>query len=189
MDNNKLKRYGKLYNDYINNLFISNSKYRGFDATIKWCFFDGDIWISATADRKEELIRININWFLDCINNNREYDVEYFLLHETRHVFQHIVIREYHSEIDLGVNEDIIKQWIKENNNYRKAIDKDDNENMDYFKQDIELDAYAYSFATMSYKYKRKYDALLYVPPIYKNELKQEFDNIVSSWKNFYGDL
>lgn len=60
---------------------------------------------------------------------------------------------------------------------YITALDSNGGENEGYFTQDMEMDAYAYAFAVMKYKYGEiKY---LYVPDAYKNG---EFNNIVGEW-------
>ena len=49
---------------------------------------------------------------------------------------------------------------------------------MEYFAQDMEMDAFAYSYAVMMYKYGEvKY---LYVPKAYHNN---KFDRIVNEWQ------
>ena len=49
---------------------------------------------------------------------------------------------------------------------------------MEYFAQDMEMDAFAYAYAVMKYKYGGvKY---LYVPKAYHNN---EFDRIVNEWQ------
>ena len=72
-------------------------------------------------------------------------------------------------------------------NGYIQSLDENGNENIEYFKQDCELDAYAFSYALMHYKYEGKYDALLYLPDIYHNQMKDEFkrafEEFVDSFK------
>lgn len=75
------------------------------------------------------------------------------------------------------------KKWAEEEKSYITALDSDGDENEGYFTQDIEMDAYAYAFAVMKYKYGEiKY---LYVPDIYKNG---GFNNIVGEWIEFLRD-
>ena len=54
--------------------------------------------------------------------------IEYFLVHETKHIYQHIQIVKYkEGKNDVG-NQYIVKR-IKENENYEQSVDKDGNEN------------------------------------------------------------
>lgn len=70
------------------------------------------------------------------------------------------------------------KKWSEEEDNYVTALNKEGKENTDYFLQDMEMDAFAYAYAVMKYKYGAvKY---LYLPEIYHND---EFDKIVNEWQ------
>lgn len=82
-----------------------------------------------------------------------------------------------------------IKKWIKEGKNYIKSIDKNGKLNIDYFKQNSELDAYAFSYAVMKYKYNSRYDSELYVPPIYKEEMKEGFEMMVKDFLNYFAGI
>lgn len=188
MDRRELNQLGNLYRNYIQKIFLDNSKYQNINESIRWCFICCDISISATTNHTTNVININYNWFIDCLIHNKGYEIEYFLIHETRHVFQHIVIKEYREHKDTGVSEDIVKRWIEEGKHYITSIDMDGKVNIDYFKQDVELDAFAFAYALMSYKYKAKYDDLLYVNDLYKNELKITFDVFVNNFKEVFGE-
>ena len=77
-----------------------------------------------------------------------------------------------------GNNAELAKKWSEEENNYVTALNKEGKENMGYFMQDMEMDAFAYAYAVMIYKYGEvKY---LYVPKVYQNN---EFDRIVNEWQ------
>lgn len=61
---------------------------------------------------------------------------------------------------------------------YVTALNKEGKENTGYFLQDMEMDAFAYAYAVMTYKYGEvKY---LYVPKAYRNN---EFNKIVNEWQ------
>ena len=65
---------------------------------------------------------------------------------------------------------------------YIKSLDDNGNENIEYFKQDCEMDAYAFSYAAMHHKYRGTYDSFLYIPKIYSIELKEEFNSAVDDF-------
>ena len=170
------------YSPLIKWLFESNQIYTNIDETIRWCLvWDDNTAITAAVNRKTIVISVNLAFVNEAYNSNRIYDIEHFLLHEMRHVYQHIQIKKYENK-DNTVGDKYIKRWIKEGSSYISSVDKEGKENIDYFKQDCELDAYAFSFAIMHIKYHGMYDSLLYMPEIYKNELKAEFD---SAFKDF----
>jgi hypothetical protein len=79
-----------------------------------------------------------------------------------------------------------IERWIEEGEHYIRALDENGNENEAYFKQDCELDAYSFSYALMHYKYKGRFDSLLYLPDIYRGELKKEFDDVFNAVLEFF---
>lgn len=190
MDGSTLNKLSHKYKDYINHFFIENAKYRNFNETIHWCFcYNEDLSISATTNRKINLILINYKWFIYCYSNKKDYEIEYFLIHETRHIFQHLIIKDFNNSVETEIPEEIIKKWIMEGENYIRVKDDNGEVNNNYFRQDVELDAFAYSFALMSFKYKGKYDSLLYVDDIYKNELKDVFDGLVGEWKSYFASL
>lgn len=137
--------------------------------------------------RKEDVVRINLASVDYSYNNGFEYDVEYFIIHEIRHKFQMDIIKEYNSGIDTCVPIDIIKKWIYENNNYVTALDVDGNENPKYFEQDSEMDAYAFSYALMKYKYEDKIVSKLYLPEVYKNN--EEFLNVVEEFLTRFKEI
>lgn len=176
----------KKYASSIKELIDSNVVFTNIDTTIKYTFsWNDNITITASVDRKTNVMSINIAFVDRAYKDNRVFEIEYFLLHEMRHIYQHIQIAKYYRG-EHSVDSLYIKRWIKEGKNYIKSIDKNGKLNIDYFKQDSELDAYAFSYAAMKYKYNSKYDSELYVPPIYKEELKEEFEMIVNDFMNFF---
>ena len=76
---------------------------------------------------------------------------------------------------------ELAREWSEEENNYAMALDKDGNENAEYFAQDMEMDAFAYSYAVMKYKYGEV--EYLYIPKAYINV---EFDKIVAEWQETF---
>ena len=174
----------KRYSPLIKWLIESNQIYTNIDIGIKWKFgWDDNLAITATVDRETNIMSVNVLFVDSTYKDNNIFEIEYFLLHEMRHIYQHIQIDRY-KENEHTINPKFIVKWIEEEKNYIKSLDKDGNENIDYFKQDCELDAYAFSYAVMSYKYQGMYNSKLYVPNIYINELKDEFDAAVKGFLN-----
>lgn len=180
MDETIFNKLSEQYSQLISKLINANSIYTNIDETIKWTFaWDENPAITGAVSREINVMSINVVFVDKAYKDNRIFDIEYFLLHELRHIYQHIQIEKY-SVNKNTIDPVFILRWIEEGKNYIKALDENGNENPNYFKQDCEFDAYAFSYAVMSYKYSRKFNSLLFIPNIYKNELKAEFDAAVN---------
>lgn len=146
---------------------------------IRWDIGDNnDVRIFACYRRKEDLILVNYSAIEYAIANNTVLDIEYFLMHEIRHMFQQEEIDDYENGRPIVIEEDIVKLWIKENDNYHTADTDKDGALRDYFSQDSEIDAYAYSYAIMEYKYGLERIKYLYTPEFNRDrflELKNEW--------------
>lgn len=180
------KQLSAKYSPLVKWLFESNQIYTNIDKTIRWCLvWDDNTAITAAVNRETNVISINLAFINEAYNSNRIYDIEHFLLHEMRHVYQHIQIKKYKNK-ENTIGDEYIERWIKEGSSYISSVDKEGKENIDYFKQDCELDAYAFSFAIMHIKYHGMYDSLLYMPEIYKTELKEEFNSVFKDFLEEY---
>lgn len=175
MDKETFEALSRRYSPLIKWIIESNQIYTNIDRPIRWGLrWKADVAIAAETNRKTNLLSVNLAFVKESYENGRIYEIEYFLLHEMRHVFQHVQI-EYSENGKAMVDEGLIKQWKMKGENYIKALDENGNEVPDYFKQDCELDAYAFSFAVMHLKYGGEYDPFLYVPKIYQHELEKAF--------------
>lgn len=90
-------------------------------------------------------------------------ELKYFLMHEIRHYFQKEVIDDFKKTGSCVLSPTIVKKWISEKVHYQTAKNFDGPVNTTYFEQDCEMDAYAYSFAIMKFKYGSKAN-VLYLP-------------------------
>lgn len=173
----------KKYSPLVKNLIESNYEYIGISEPIKFGFvWDDTISITGATNRETNLISVNLAYVDEACSTNKPYDVEHFLIHEMRHVFQHIQIRDYKEGKETVVDPKLIELWVKETENYITSVNKEGEVNVGYFKQATEMDAYAFSFAVMHHKYQGKYDHQLYTPPIYEGELKERYDSIVDGF-------
>lgn len=177
MTESELDKYRQFFSPMIKELLKDNSKFYRFNEPIKYSFFyNEDARIFATCDRNKNTVNVNINSLIIAYEEKDFLTIEYYLLHEVRHIFQHLIISDYLNNIEICIEKGIVKKWIKEENNYIKSCDDDGNENEEYFKQDIEMDAYAFAYAVIKYKY-NKVDTL-YVPKIYGDD----FRVLVNDW-------
>lgn len=167
------------YSPVISNIINSNVRFYRTNQTIQWGFdYDERVAIFACCDKKTNIVTVNIAAVDFSFQQNEPLHIEYFLLHEIRHIYQHLEIEDYRNDPTKCNNAELAKKWSEEEDNYVTALNKEGKENTDYFLQDMEMDAFAYAYAVMKYKYGEvKY---LYLPEVYHND---EFDKIVNEWQ------
>lgn len=183
MNKEEFNHLSELYSPLITKIINNNTRFYGFKEKIIWCFvYREEISIMAETNRETNIISFNVNAVNYAFLSGHRMDVEYYALHEIRHVFQHIVIKDYKEGKDVPISKEIVEKWIEENNNYVPSLDENGNENKEYFLQDIEMDAFAFSYAVMKYKYKNT--DFLYVPPIYG----KMFEEMVDEWLNCFSE-
>ena len=185
MDRDEIVLLSKAYGPIIDKIIKDNLAYYGFFETIKYCFdWIEDMSIMAKCNRKTNIITINLKSFMDSYFKHDLLTIEYYLLHEIRHIFQHLIMLDYNNHIEIPISEEIVKKWIRESENYSESVDEEGNVNPNYFKQDSEIDAYAFSLAVMRYKYKNDKIKHLYVPELIEND--KEFIGIIEDWINYF---
>ena len=184
MKKNELQLLSTSYAPIIKNIIEKDVKFFMFKQTIQWAFNYCEESSVIAAVGKDNIIEINLFSVMHHYFDRDLYTVEYFLLHEIRHIFQHLIIDDYQNGREVPFSKELVEQWIFEDNpkNYIKALDKDGNENEGYFKQDIEIDAYAFSLAVMKYKYDEKLIQHLYVP----HQFGDAFWSIVNDWIRYF---
>jgi hypothetical protein len=173
------------YAGMVNTIIDSNQQFYRSSKKIRWAFKnDSDISNFACYRKKEDIILINYLAAENAIANNHPLDIEYFILHEIRHVFQQEEIEDYKNKQPIVVNEKIIKKWITEDSNYHSATPNDEEGLEEYFNQDEEIDAYAYSYAIMEYKYGKERTSYLYMPEYNKKEFIRIKNEWIKAFKN-----
>lgn len=184
MNENELKILSKSYAPIIKSLIEKDAKFFMFKETIKWGFNYGEESEVIAAVGNDNIVHINLFSVMNYYLSGDLYTIEYFLLHEIRHIFQHLIIEDYRNGKEVSFDSELVEQWIFEDNkeNYIKALDENGHENDGYFKQDIEIDAYAFSLSVMKYKYDEKLIRHLYVP----HQFGDTFWNIVNDWIRYF---
>lgn len=177
MDYNLFNKLQSHYAPVINNIIASNVKFYRFKKTIRWQFcYDERVAIVGSYNNKCDILSINLCSVAFSFERNEPLQIEYYLLHEIRHAFQYSEISDFKEGKETCVDSEIIKKWISEQENYSGALNADGSENPDYFKQDMEFDAFAFAFAVMKYKYGK-------IPYLYKpKKYGDEFDKTVENW-------
>lgn len=153
MQYNEFEEKCNKYKEMIEEIIKDDQRFYRFEKKIKWSFsYDENIEVYATCGTNNG-ISINVAAVDDSLENKTEKDVEYFLLHEIRHLFQNSEIDDYLNGRDYITGKEVITKWIKEKEKYVKAVDCKGKLNKNYFYQDCEIDAFAFSYAVMKYKY------------------------------------
>ncbi len=177
MDKELFKALSLRYTPLISNIINNNVKFFRFRETIKWRFgFDECVAIFACCDSKTKILTINIGAVDYALRINEPLHIEYFILHEIRHIYQYMEIDDHMNNSSACINPELAKKWANEVERYTSAIDKDGNENPEYYKQDLEFDAFAFAFAVIKHKYGD-------IPYIQKpTKYGEEFDRTVGGW-------
>lgn len=166
----------RIYSPIISKIIKDNVGFYRTSQTIQWKFgYDERVAIFAWCDKITNIVTVNIAAVDFSFQQEEPLNIEYFLLHEIRHIYQHLEIEDYLKDPTKCNNAELAKKWAEEESSYVTALDKDGNENKGYLSQDIEMDAFAYAYAVMKYKYGEV--NYLYVPKAYQN---YEFDGIVT---------
>lgn len=180
MDKQGFNILQRTYAPIIKDLIESNCKFYRTNQTIRWRFgVEESSAIMGSCDRKTNIITVNLEAVDEAFLCGEPLQIEYFILHEIRHLYQHLEIADYKKDPSLCNNHVLAQKWCEEEQNYVKALDEQGNENEQYFLQDMEMDAYAYAYAVMLYKYGREKISYLYLPKVYEND---EFTDIINEW-------
>ena len=103
------------YTPLITSIINDNVKYFRFRETIKWQFgFDEQIAIFACCDRKTKILIINIAAVDYAIRINEPLQIEYFVLHEIRHIYQYMEIDDCINSSSDCNNPELAQKWAKE---------------------------------------------------------------------------
>lgn len=143
--------YKSLENKYtpiIQKIIDDNKKFYGFESAINWQFFvDQDVRLIATANSKLEL-RINIISVDYAYQKNEPFMIEFFILHEIRHLYQRYCA--YLLEKDnCPPNIQLATIYKSEFANYCNIYKNREV----YYTQQVEFEAFIFSYAVMRYKY------------------------------------
>ena len=136
------------YKHIIQNIIDSNAKFYGFENKVEWEFFDNsDRAIVGKVGSNLKLF-ININSVIYSYEINEPLQIEYFILHEIRHIYQKRLILLYKTDITHCPSPELAQKYNYEFNHYIKP------ENLEeYYSQQIEFEAFTFSYAVMLYKY------------------------------------
>ena len=163
------------YTPIVQDLIDSNIKFYGFNHKIEWEFFANENTAIFGSSKQDLKLYINIYSVIHSYELNEPLQIEYFILHEIRHIYQRlsVLINKQNDN-----NNEMAKQWDYEFTHYIKP-----NENViDYYNQHIEFDAFTYAYSIMIYKYNK----ISYIDyPRYYHSFN-DFDIVVNNWINIF---
>ncbi len=171
----KLEEMQTKYEPIINEIITSNSKFNGFTNKLTWkykiydnpckfatCEIDGSLVINPVAIEMAEKL-------------NQILNLEYFIMHEIRHSYQRRLIDKNYGQ---NIKHPLTEQWLYE---FKHSIDPD-KDLIGYYNQLTELDAFAFSYAVMKYKYQN----LEYINPPQYYQSNKTFIQYVQKYLEFF---
>lgn len=136
------------YRHIIQNIIDANVKFYGFANKIEWKFFaDPSIAIIAKTDPDLTLL-LNINSVDYAYTINEPLHIEYFILHEIRHIYQRRLVFLYKTDRANCPAPELASRYDYEFNNYVNPTDRNG-----YYSQQIEFEAFIFSYSVILYKY------------------------------------
>lgn len=167
----EIKQLEQKYKPVIQKIIDDNKKFYGFEQTVEWDFFTNEkvaVFGMASSDLK---LHINIYSVDFAFTRNEPLQIECFILHEIRHIYQRLSVLNCRQN---NIEDYLAMQWEKELSNYI-SMEQDVNA---YFNQYLEFDAFCYSYAIMLYKYGKV--PYIDYPEFYHSN--DEFDCMVTKW-------
>lgn len=64
---------------------------------------------------------VNVVFVDEAYQENRIFDIEYFFLHEMRHIYQNIQVEKFNTNRNT-ISDSYILKWIRENKNLLKLL-------------------------------------------------------------------
>lgn len=164
------------YRSTIQNIIDSNKKFYGFENKVEWEFFeDNNKAIFAYVGEGLKLY-VNIKSVNFSYEINEPFQIEYFILHEVRHIYQKRLILLYKTDPMNCPAPQVAQRYDFEFCNYIKPDNLEQ-----YYSQQIEFDAYVFSYSVMLYKY----GVINYIKlPKFLESL--EVKRIVDSWIDIF---
>lgn len=136
-----LRRYfeeacGVLKVDSIDISFAYDNIGERFRTTNNSCEIDG------------KTLFINKDWIKECMKINDLYDLQYQMYHEARHLYQKMVIDDFHSRGKSSELPVTIQRWEHEFSNYQRNEGTEETQKANA-AQKVEIDANAFAIALL----------------------------------------
>ena len=107
--------------------------------------------VSNTCETDGNMLFINEDWIIMCLDSNFTYDFQYQMYHEARHFYQSIVIADYHARGKSSELQATIRQWEDECLHYQRNEGTRETQ-MANATQKMEIDANAFAIVMLKIK-------------------------------------
>ena len=152
----------------VDSIIINNQAFYDIDDEIEW-EFSKDNSNNPVAYEKDYKIMVNSNAVKNLMQKGELDKIEYYLLVAVRQLFQRLEIEGLEFEMETITDPKVIKIWKDE-----EVITNE--EDKDFFNSVRNIDAYAYAYGVMKYKYDNV--DCLDVPSVNKDK----FLELVDAW-------
>lgn len=151
MDNMIDYLIAKYNNTIINIIMDMQNLFPNFKGPVQYDFFiNEDCSITGYYSKEVDCLRLNL-FFIDFgfERIKQPYEIIKFIIHELRHRYQHIAIKDYYNGLCDYESEETILSWEKSFKEYSGLRPRDKESEINYYNQSIELDAFAFSHAAI----------------------------------------
>lgn len=144
-----------LYKNWIQDMLSQNMPFFKFRQHPVWGFmFDKRIAVLGVTNKESNTVSFNIAAIDFAFRTNQPLVIEQFALHEFRHLYQFGEIESYNNgNYDGAENIDKVKRWAYEHEHYIGLENNGTSTVNQYYDQDLEFDAFTFSYAAMRFKY------------------------------------
>lgn len=146
------------YRENIQHIIDKNKRFYGNIGDIKWDYYSKDNKYEY-AYNKNKKVYINIVAVHNAVKTNNTMYIEYFIIHEIRHIYQYYCIDLYNRDFSKCPNSNHAKMWKDNYDNYKNYDNQEE-----YYNQIVEFDAFVFAMAVIQYVYREKNYV---VPPKY----------------------
>lgn len=101
------------------------------------------------AEKCSDDLYVNLDWLKSMKQNPDETEVRLIIYHEIRHFYQVEEVEKLKKNLLTIEDVSIIQKWYEEFANYKRNEGGDTKK--DYYKQSIEVDAYAFGICLLNY--------------------------------------
>ncbi len=164
------------YAPTVQRIIDENTKFYNIKDEIEWEFFENED-TAIFAYHKGLKMYLNIRSVIRAFATEEVKLVEYFIVHEIRHIFQHIIIAN-----DVNNSNSPLFEFANRCDYEFKHYIKMSDNLYAYYDQEIEFDAYSYAYAVILYKY-GKID-YINKPSCYGDEFYERVNKLIESFKS-----
>ncbi len=157
------------YKPITDDIIKSNSCFNQFLDNVEWEYKIYDNCQIIASSSKDGSLKINPLAIIEIERRNEPLMLEYFIMHEVRHSYQRRFIQQ-----NIDKQHPLAIQWLYEfNNSINPTFDLSG-----YYSKLTELDAFAFSYAVIKYKY----GDISYIKPAKFYETNDMYNHYVSEY-------